>query len=261
MSIQLQPQSTELEQWLTLAQEECVSFEVMDPFFLSGIGCFGKYKQIAEQYRKSGKVASVHGAFMDVNPASGDPAFRELSRQRCRESCEIALALGAGNVIFHSSAFPFLRGAYLENWADSCASFYGELVGRYPVRLYIENAQDLDPTPLRKLMEKACSDRIGVCLDIGHIHYSRSPVCQWFDQLGEWIQYLHLSDNMGKFDEHLPLGKGSIDWAQVNKLWESLGRDIPVTLETGDLKSAQETICFLRKHQYFGLEGIGNEKL
>ena len=260
MSVQLQPQSGNLEQWVKLAQEECAAFEVMDPFFLSGIGNFEKYRQVAEQYRETGMAASVHGAFIDVNPASGDPDFRELSRKRCRESCEIALALGAENVVFHSSAFPFLRGAYLENWAASCASFYEELVERYPVRIYIENAQDLDPTPLRCLMERIHSDRIGVCLDIGHIHYSRIPVCQWFDQLGQWVRYLHLSDNMGSFDDHLPLGKGSVDWEQVNKLWESLGRDIPITLETGDLKSTKETMQFLRKHHYFGLEGIGNEK-
>lgn len=260
MSIQLQPQVADLEQWVKLAQDECAAFEVMDPFFLSGIGNFGKYKQIAEQYQKTGKVASVHGAFIDVNPASGDPDFRELSRQRCRESCEIALALGADNVVFHSSAFPFLRGAYLENWASGCASFYEELVARYPVSIYIENAQDLDPTPLRSLMERIRSDRIGVCLDTGHVHYSRTPVCQWFDQLGQWIQYLHLSDNMGEFDDHLPLGKGTIDWTQVNKLWESLGKDIPITLETGDINSTKETIRFLRQHQFFGLEGTGNEK-
>lgn len=260
MSIQLQPQSTQLDQWVKLARDEGAVFEVMDPFFLSGVGNFEKYRQIARQYRKTGMAVSVHGAFIDVNPASGDPDFRELSRQRCRESCEIALALGAGNVVFHSSAFPFLRGAYLENWADSCASFYEELADRYPVRIYIENAQDLDPTPLRTLMERIRSHRIGVCLDIGHIHYSRAPVSQWFAQLGEWIQYLHLSDNMGQFDDHVPLGKGSVDWAQVNQLWESLGRDIPITLETGNLSSTKETICFLRKHHYFGLEGIANEE-
>jgi sugar phosphate isomerase/epimerase len=232
----------------------------MDPFFLSGIGNFGEYKQIAQQFQKTGMAASVHGAFIDVNPASGDPGFRELSRQRCRQSCEIALALGAENVVFHSSAFPFLRGAYLENWAAGCASFYEELVAQYPVRICIENAQDLDPTPLRSLMEQVHSDRVGVCLDIGHIHYSRTPVSQWFSQLGEWIRYLHLSDNMGEFDDHLPLGKGSIPWEQVNDLWESLGKDIPITLETGDLVSTKESLYFLRKHHYFGLEGIGNEK-
>lgn len=260
MAIQLQPQSADLEQWVTLAREECTSFEVMDPSFLSGIGNFEKYGEIAQLYRKTGMAASVHGAFIDVNPASGDPDFRELSRQRCRESCEIALALGAENVVFHSSAFPFLRGAYLDNWAVSCASFYEELVAQYPVRIYIENAQDLDPTPLRCLMEQIHSDRIGVCLDIGHVHYSRVPVCQWFDQLGQWILYLHLSDNLGEFDDHLPLGKGSIDWAQVNRLWKSLDKDIPITLETGNLNSTKESIYFLRKHHYFGLEGIENEK-
>lgn len=260
MSIQLQPQSAELEQWVMLAHEECASFEVMDPFFLSGIGNFEKNKQLAQQYREIGMAASVHGAFIDVNPASGDPAFRELSRQRCRESCEIALALGAENVVFHSSAFPFLRGAYLENWAVSCASFYEALVNQYPVRIYIENAQDLDPTPLRSLMERIHSDRVGVCLDIGHVNYSHTPVSQWFDQLGQWIQYLHLSDNLGGFDDHLPLGKGSIDWEQVNELWESLGKDIPITLETGNLESTKESIGFLRRHHYFGLKGTGNEK-
>ena len=260
MSLQLQPQLTDLEQWELLARQENTAFEVMDFFLVTGIRDFGKHKKITEQYRKTGMAKSVHGAFIDVNPASGDPDFRALSRQRCRESCEIASALGAGNLVFHSSAFPFLRGAYLENWAAGCASFYEELVAQYPVSIYIENAQDVDPTPLRKLMENIHSDRIGVCLDIGHVHYSRAPVSQWFEQLGEWIQYLHLSDNMGEFDDHLPLGQGSIDWALVNRLWKALGKDIPITLETGDLKSTQESLRFLHRNAYFGLKGNLYEK-
>lgn len=261
MAIQLQPQSTDLEQWVMLAQRENAAFEVMDPFSLSGVGDFGKHKILAEQFRKTGMAASLHGAFIDVNPASGDPDFRELSRRRCRESCEIASALGAGNLVFHSSAFPFLRGAYLENWAAGCASFYEELAERYPVRIFIENAQDLDPIPLRKLMERLGSDSVSVCLDIGHIHYSRAPVSQWFEELGDWVGYLHLSDNMGQFDDHLPLGKGSIDWELVNQLWKSLGRDIPITLETGGLQSTQESLSFLRRNGYFGLKGNIHEQL
>lgn len=255
MSIQLQPQGAELALWVRLAREEGTAFEVMDPFFLSGIGRYEEYRGIALQFRQTGLVRSVHGAFVDVNPASADPAFRELSRQRCRESCDIALELGAENVIFHCSAFPFLRGAYLENWAESCACFYEELAEQYPVRICLENAQDMDPTPLGKLMEKVHSQRIGVCLDIGHIHYSRVPVDQWFAQLGQWAAYLHLSDNMGGFDDHLPLGRGSIDWALVNRLWKALGREVPITLETGNLESTRESIAFLRQHRYFGLEG------
>lgn len=255
MSIQLQPQGADLAPWVSLARQEAAAFEVMDPFFLSGIGRFEEHREIARQFRQTGLVQSVHGAFADVNPASADPAFRELSRQRCRESCEIALELGAENVIFHCSAFPFLRGAYLENWADACARFYETLAAQYPVKICLENAQDLDPTPLYKLMERVHSDRIGVCLDIGHIHYSRVPVCQWFAQLGQWVCYLHLSDNMGEFDDHLSLGQGSIDWALVHRLWKDLGREVPITLETGNLESTKESVAFLRRNRYFGLEG------
>ena len=255
MSIQLQPQIADLDAWQILAQREDAAFEIMEPLLVTSYVDAGKQKKIIDQYRKTGRAKSVHGAFIDVNPASGDPDFRELSRKRCRESCEFASALGAGNLVFHSSAFPFLRGTYLDNWAAGCASFYEELSEFYPIRIYIENAQDLDPTPLRKLMEQIRSDKIGVCLDIGHIHYSRAPVSQWFKELGEWIGYLHLSDNMGEFDDHLPLRQGSIDWELVNRLWESLERDIPITLETGSLDSTRESLRFLRKHQYFGLEG------
>lgn len=255
MSIQLQPQSLDLEQWVTLAKQEGAAFEVMDPFFAPGLGNVGKQMEIADQYRNAAMTASVHGAFIDVNPASGDPDFRELSRQRCRESCEIAVLLGAQSVVFHSSAFPFLRGAYLENWAASCASFYEELVQRYPLTIYMENAQDLDPVPLRKLMETVQSDRIGVCLDIGHANYSRTPICRWFEDLGQWIGYLHLSDNLGAFDDHLPLGQGAIDWELVDRYWKALGKDIPVTLETGNLDATKASIDFLRNHRYFGLEG------
>lgn len=256
MSIQLQPQVTELESWVKLAKQENAFFEVIDPFFANNIGDFGKCRNIAEQYRKTGMVKSVHGAFIDVNPASGDPDFRELSRQRCRESCEIASALGAGNLVFHSSAFPFLRGIYLENWAAGCAAFYEELAQQYPVRILLENAQDLDPAPLRRIMENVRSDKIAICLDIGHAQYSHAPLKVWFEELGPWIRYMHLSDNMGAFDDHLPLGKGSIDWALVNRHWKELGEDVTITLETGGLDSTEASIRFLRQHQYFGLEGI-----
>lgn len=259
MSIQLQPQRSDLEQWVSLARKMGADFEVLDLHLLRNTNS-EEQEKIAAPYRKTGLIRSLHGAFIDVNPASGDPDLCRLSRQRCRESCKIAVSLGADRLVFHGSAFPFLRGAYLDHWAEGCAYFYEELVERYPVRLYIENAQDLDPIPLRKLMEKLHTDRVGICLDVGHANYSRAPISRWFKELGDWIQCLHLSDNGGEFDDHLPLGRGAIDWSLVNRLWEGLGRDIPVTLETGDIASTMESVRFLCRNGYFGLKGNGYEK-
>ena len=251
MSLQLQPQATEPEKWILLAQKEQAVFEIMDTLSLPETGNCG----INAQFRNNGMAASVHGAFIDVNPASGDPLIRELSRKRCRESCALAVSVGASNVVFHSSAFPFLRGAYLNNWASVCASFYDELAAQYPVKIYIENAQDLDPEPLRKLRDSVSSDRIGVCLDIGHANYSRVPMEQWFDVLEDSIGYFHLSDNNGSFDDHLPLGQGTVDWQLIHRRWEQLGRDIPITLETGSLADTEKSLAFLKARGYLGMKG------
>lgn len=253
MKIQLQPQWNSLEQWRGLALQEQFGFEVSDLFSGPALADPDTAAGKVREYRDTGLVRSLHGAFIDVNPASGDPVLRELSRQRCRRSCEAAAAMGAVNVVLHSSAFPFLRGAYLQNWADECARFYSSLARQTGCCILIENAQDLDPEPLCVLMDRIDSDRVAVCLDIGHANYSRAPLEQWFSALGQRIGYIHLSDNMGAFDDHLPLGMGTIDWAAADAQVTGLGRSVPVTLETGCLEDTCASIRFLRQHHYFGM--------
>ena len=248
---QVQPQYSCRDAWNELAKNEGLLFEVLELSMPPALDESRRFELCREWYRDSGRCVSVHGAFIDVNPASGDPALRALSRKRCRQSCEIARMLGAKNVVFHSSCFPFLRGAYLDSWADICADFYGELADTWNLNLYIENSQDLDAVPLRELMRRVSDSRIGVCLDIGHANYSRMPLEQWFDCLGEKIGYLHLSDNCGMFDDHLPIGTGTVDWETADALWRGMGKEMPVTLEVGGIDGVRSSLTYLKEHGFF----------
>lgn len=253
--LRVQPQYAARANWEELAQREGLSYEVLELSLAPHLGAeLDSPAPCRDWYKKSGRVHALHGAFIDVNPASGDPDFRALSRARCRESCALAAALGAEQVVFHASAFPFLRGAYLDGWADACASFYLELADAYGLTLCIENSFDLDPEPLSALLRRAHSDRVKICLDIGHACYARAPLEQWFDRLGEDIACLHLSDNMGRFDDHLPLGAGTVDWALADRLYRGLGQEVPMTLEVGGVAGVQQSLDFLRKNGYFELE-------
>lgn len=254
--LRVQPRFAQSAQWESLARRENLFYEVLE---LSMPPMLDENTPEAaacrEWYKSSGRVDAVHGVFIDVNPASGDPAFQELSRRRCRESCALAAELGAEQVVFHSGAFPFLRGGYLENWADLCAVFYMELAEEYRgLTLCIENSQDLDPEPLETLMKRT-GEGVRVCLDIGHAHYSDTPLEAWFDRLGGSIACLHLSDNMGRFDDHLPIGDGGIDWAMADRLYQSLGKELPMTLEVEGLQGVDKSLAFLRRNGYFALEG------
>lgn len=253
MSVQLQPQPGQSEEWIAFARSRDYRLELIEFSMAMALSAPQQSEGLLLRYRECGLVSAIHGVFMDVNPASGDPGIRELSRKRCYESCETALALGAKYVVFHSSAFPFLRGGYLENWADVCGRFYEELAEKYPLTICIENAQDLDPEPLSMLMSRVASPRIGVCLDIGHANYTSTGLADWFSSLAGKIRYLHLSDNLGCFDDHLVLGEGNIPWQEADRYWRTLEEDVPVTLETGCLASTRRSLAYLAQNACFGV--------
>lgn len=253
--LQIQPQYVQGDAWGKLAQREGVFYETIEYSMPQAMADPLFPVAARKWYRDSGRVKSLHGAFIDVNPASGDPAFRQLSRTRCHESCQLARELGASHAVFHSSCFPFLREAYLNHWAVMCAEFYTELAQKYDLMICVENCQDVDPEPLCALMDQVTDERVRVCLDIGHVNYSRTPLEDWFDRLGAYIAYLHLSDNMGKFDDHLPLGGGTVDWKLADSLWRQLNRETLITLEVGGIREVEQSLAYLKQRGYFGTEG------
>lgn len=256
--LQVQPQYSRRDAWNDLANKEGLSYEVLELSLPPALTESRRFELCRNWYRDSGRSVSLHGAFIDVNPAGSDAALCAESRRRCQQSCELARFLGAQNVVFHSSCFPFLRGEYLERWADICAAFYEELADTWNLNILIENSQDLDAAPLQALMRRTLDPRIGVCLDIGHANYSRMPLEQWFDCLGETIRYLHLSDNHGMFDDHLPLGAGTVDWETADAFWRRTGKEMPVTLEVGGIDGVKASLAFLKEHGYFQKHEEGN---
>ncbi len=250
--LQVQPRFDFRDEWEILAGKENLTYEALDFSTQPALIESRLFEEYLEWYSACKRTTSLHGYFIDINPASGDPDIRAFSQERCKRSCRIARDIGAKNVVFHSSCFPFLRGVYLEVWSKRCADFYQEIASLYDLNIFIENSPDIDSQPIRALMERIEDKRVGVCLDIGHANYSHQKIDQWFDELGEWIGYLHLSDNMGIYDDHLPLGEGTVDWNMANELWRRLSRDTYITLEINGLIAAGRAVKFLKDNHYFG---------
>ena len=249
--LQIQPSYHEKEKWLLLAVGHSLAFETHELTRIQATEPADEVERCLDWYSICGITDSVHGAYIDVNPFSADKDFAQLSQKRVHESCATAVRIHASNIVFHCSCFPFLRGGYLARHAELAASFYTDIARQYGLRLFLENSFDLDPDPLSAIMKHADKRYVNCCLDIGHANYSRVPPEKWFDALEDRIGYLHLSDNHGLFDEHLPLGKGTVPWATIDGLFRGLNKNIPVTLETGSLENTERSIRFLNEHGYF----------
>ena len=73
-------------------------------------------------------------------------------------------------------------------------------------------------------------------LDSGHAKLERSydRWDEYLDRLGAKLLHVHLSENDGTADQHLPLGavpRGTTDWPQHVKTLKATGYDGTITLE------------------------------
>ena len=68
------------------------------------------------------------------------------------------------------------------------------------------------PEDLLSLLE---GTELGICFDIGHANTTNTV--QEFLKLSDRFVNVHIHDNRGVSDEHLPIGKGTVDFSAVTK--------------------------------------------
>lgn len=184
---------------------------------------------------KYGATLTVHGPYLDMAPAGPDENKRLATVARLRKTFDIMEALGPTNVVFHSGydgkAFGKDAGLWLENSLKTWPEFI-ERAGGLGITIGIENIFERTPDTLRSLMDRAYSPNFGVCIDAGHLNmFSTVPMEEWFAVLGGRLVEVHLHDNNGKGDEHLPVGEGSIDFPLFFALMREHARDPVLTIE------------------------------
>lgn len=94
-----------------------------------------------------------------------------------------------------------------------------------------------DPAYLRAFVDETRLSGLRFNFDIGHAHLSDGPeeerVDKSFDSLRDLVASVHLHDNHGDKDEHLPPYSGSIDWPVAVKMLKTApeGDKLPIVLE------------------------------
>jgi sugar phosphate isomerase/epimerase len=93
-----------------------------------------------------------------------------------------------------------------------------------------------DPTYLRNFADETRLTGLRFNFDIGHAHLADGPeverIEKSFAPLRELVAGVHLHDNHGEKDEHLPPYDGTIDWPAATKILKtSPDANLPIILE------------------------------
>lgn len=138
-------------------------------------------------------------------------------------------AAGAQTVVFHpDGAYGFLPLERIMAWnAESLAAVYHAAASRTVI--LVENlhaAPFNEAETLQRLIHDAGMDgRTGINVDVSHAFIGQThggSTLVEFLKTGQ-VKHIHLSDNDGQRDLHLPLGQGKIDWTTVKKQLKTAG--------------------------------------
>jgi sugar phosphate isomerase/epimerase len=74
------------------------------------------------------------------------------------------------------------------------------------------------------------------------------PLEEWVDVLGSRLMEIHLHDNHGEADDHLPLGQGNIDFPSLFSLLEKKKIQPTYTIEPHEITHLQPSLKALEKY-------------
>lgn len=253
--IEIIPDARELDEYVKLAEQYSLGFEYNDFYMPELLDDKAALKQRIALYKglkRPEGADTMHGAFFDIVPFSWDEGIRRHSLYRMRQSVEIACELGCRGVVFHTGLFPGLVGdnKYRLNWLKVMEETVRQLLEQSGgLEIYCENMFDGTPAELEDLaLSLRDEKRFGICLDVAHVMLSGTGPEQWFQSLAPFIRHFHLNDNHLERDEHLAMGRGSIDWENIFQLMGKYQLDkASVLLEMKGMDNIRKSMKFIRE--------------
>jgi sugar phosphate isomerase/epimerase len=169
---------------------------------------------------------SFHAPFADdIDISSLEPARREHALAEILRAVEAAASLGVHYFVIHpgpengdipSREERLLRIENVCSVLERVAARCGEvgiqcvLENKLPHLMFGQSAD------LLWILTCLKGNRVGACLDTGHAHLA-GELYPLVYKMAPYLRLLHVHDNKGHGDDHLPPGDGRIDWTAVLK--------------------------------------------
>jgi sugar phosphate isomerase/epimerase len=190
---------------------------------------------IARLLRDRGLSAIGHTAYY-LPIASPFEDLREAARREFGRMLDVFAAAGITLVNVHPDPVPRLLSR--EEARARNAEAIGGLVDdakERGVALMVENLGSFAAVDdLRPILD--ASPELRFHLDVGHTNLARAraeptALGDLLSAFGDRLAHVHVSDNLGVDDLHLPLGAGNVDWPAAVGALKRSGWDGTVTLE------------------------------
>jgi sugar phosphate isomerase/epimerase len=150
-----------------------------------------------------------------------------------------AQALDACVWVFHPGAGTGISTFYPGfGWLQNLktARTLAKIGNEYGVKIAIENVPEPYPGLMKNVKEfeefyANVDEDIGLVVDVGHANIN-GQIESFFRTFKDKIVHVHLSDNDGKSDQHLGIGRGTVNWTRIVGLMKDLSTGTTAVVES-----------------------------
>jgi sugar phosphate isomerase/epimerase len=223
-----------------------------------------KVRLTARKLQDLGMVAcSFHAPFADhIDITSLDERTRRRSIEEVLVAARAAAGLSARSFVIHpgpehsGTPPPGERERRLEHVAVSLSEI-AERCHEMGVQCLLENKLPHllfgNIPDMMWILGAMSTVQVGVCLDTGHAHLAGN-LDHAVQKLANYLRLVHASDNLSRFDDHRPPGRGDINWWRLLGQLQQAGFSSPIVLEIASQGSADDTLRAAKEGVQFLLE-------
>lgn len=207
--------------------------------------------QTAAKIQDAGLKVTFHGPFVDLRPGALDERIRQVSMDRIRQAFDLAPIFQPLKIVCHPSFDDRYYVDCDDLWLENSVRFWRELLAvahDAGTIVALENVYEKEPNILRRLFEILSCEDLCFCFDTGHFNvFAYAPLKDWMEQMGRYIGHLHLHDNFGRFDEHLPVGAATFPFDRFFDALKALEVSPTITLEAHSQEHLWQSLANLQE--------------
>ena len=170
-------------------------------------------------------------------------SLRQASVAEMHASLKVAAELGAEKVVLHPSMASGMGAHTLETVKMHAFDFLAGMVAaaeQLDITICLENMfprnrLGVEPDDFEEIFTQFPT--LKLTLDTGHANIDDRRgrrLKGLVDRFGDRIDHVHVSDNLGRLDEHLAVGQGTVNFDDLVKRLKTIGYDDTITLEVFD---------------------------
>jgi sugar phosphate isomerase/epimerase len=196
-------------------------------------------------------VITIHLPYSDLNLASLNPPIWKETVRQINSCLSLASEFARIGVLHPGNLSPLGQQLPDAAWEQNIFGIRQicDHALDLDMRIMIENMLNIPvilgraPSEIQGIIETVDRENLGFVLDVGHANTNGN--LNEFLKIAGIVRHVHVHDNHGERDEHLPVGHGTVNWKSViSSLNGYKGRFVT---ESRSLEEGQRSVMRLQK--------------